>query len=297
MSDGTIIDAIKKIMGVDPKDDREARLEYNRVGQRAAMLIFLADPMERFDKLREIVEAAKEALFGKRYADIAALKQSPLSMYKESLAKVFECLKLVRDHTPDNMASGMWDETSEECTTDFQMQEGWIDKCVIKDGPTKSEVEQMVKTPVMMHYFLGENLVKAGLESTNNGDKLDAVLIDAIRSHLDFVFLFSWCASLLKHVGEAGSIPEQDANEYDARVKELSVASAAVIKYVAEGLDKLFTGEGSAAKEDMINALEMMGDLPNSVPTVNDGGYNEIAGYVPPLGGFKSRDASCPSRK
>jgi len=296
MSDGTLIDTIRTIMGVDPKDDREARLEYNRIGQRAAMLIFLADPMERFDKLREIVEAVKDALFGNRYAEIAALKKSPLSMYKESLAKVFQCLKLVRDYTPD-MADGMWDETSEECTTEFQMQEGWVDKCVIKGGPTANEVEQMVKSPVMMHYFLGENLVKAGLESTSSGDTLDATLIAAIQSHLEFVFLFSWCASLLKHVGEAGSIPEQDATEYDARVKELSVASAAVIKYVAAGLDSLFTGEGSAAKEDMITALEMMGDLPVSVPTVNDGGYSEIAGYVAPMGGFKSRDVSCPSRK
>lgn len=295
MTDGVLIDTIQEIMGVVPGDDRERPLDYSGVGKRAAMLIFLAAPEARFDVLRDIVEAAKDALFGTRYEQIASLKGSPLAVYKESLGKVFACLQMVRDATPDDIAAGMWDESSEACTTEFEFRQGWVDKCVIGDGPSKDQVEAMVKSPAMMHYFLGESLVKAGLDSS---DKLDRALVDTIRSHLEFVFLFSWCASLLKHVGEAGGIPmDQEDEEQEARLQELSAASAAVVKYVAKGLEHLFK-DGGDEEKDMAKALELMDAVPSHVPTVADGGYEQIVGYVAPLGVMKGRrDASCPSKK
>jgi len=293
MSDAQLVDAITTVMTVTPRRDSEVTLTYGSVGKRAAMLIYLAAPEQRFDTLRSIVDEAKEALFGPRYASvIATAGDPPAKTYRESLIKVFTCLKIVRDASD---GAGVWDESNEACTSDFQFQKGWKD-CIVGEKLDVDELVSAAGAPALTHFFLGQNLVTAALDASKSADKLDAALIDSIRSHLEFVFLFSWRASLLKHAGEAGGIPtDQSSEEYEEWTKELSDASAAVVKYVAEGLDHLFTRGGDMEKE-MIEALEQLGQVPTHLPAGegSTGGYRDIDGYVAPMAFMPSGpDASC----
>lgn len=273
--------AIKAIMGGVSPGATEKDLSYGKsISKRVGMLLFLADTEQRFDMLRSIVDAAKDALFDKTYEEISA-KTDSIVQFRSSLTRVFECLKAVRDAS--NTDKAFWNEGERTCTDDFQWDADMIDRCVIGKGPSAQDLNEV--SAELMHYVLGERMIGEARAAAGSSDRIDPHLADQLRSFMDYVFLFSWQANLLKYSGSAGGIPMAGTEgDYDKRLEDFSVASSVVMTYAAKGMETLFDGTGKAA-DRMRGSLDRLysGSLPTKLPPASKDGYEGIDGYVAPL--------------